>query len=374
MKLLSLTLHRVRLPLVSPFTTSFSTQRERLALLIEAQVEIDGTVVTGWGENVAMNDPLYSAEYVDGCAEVIRRWLAPTLFAVDDLTAETVSHHLRHVVGHPMAKACLEMAALDAQLRAAGRSFGAYLGGAAATVPSGVSVGIHDSIKELLVAVGGYLDEGYARIKVKIKPGWDVEPIRAVRQEFGPSILLQADANAAFSLADTATLRRLDEYDLLLLEQPLDEDDLRQHAILAGRIRTPICLDESIVSARSAADAIAMGATQVINVKPGRVGGYLEAVKIHDIAVANGIPVWCGGMLETGIGRSANAALASLPGFTLPGDISGSSRFYTEDITDPVLMHDGVVDVPTAPGIGSAPLPELLAKYRQGDAQLLTPS
>jgi O-succinylbenzoate synthase len=225
-----------------------------------------------------------------------------------------------------------------------------------------------------LVAVGGYLDEGYARIKVKIKPGWDVEPIRAVRQEFGPTILLQADANAAFSLADTATLRRLDEYDLLLLEQPLAEDDLRQHAILAGRIRTPICLDESIVSARSAADAIAMGATQVINVKPGRVGGYLEAVKIHDIAVANGIPVWCGGMLETGIGRSANAALASLPGFTLPGDISGSSRFYTEDITDPVVMHDGVVDVPTAPGIGSAPRPELLAKYRQGDADQLTPS
>jgi O-succinylbenzoate synthase len=273
-----------------------------------------------------------------------------------------------------MAKACLEMAVLDAQLRAGGRSFGAYLGGVVSTVPSGVSVGIHNSIKELLVAVGGYLDEGYARIKVKIKPGWDVEPIRAVRQEFGPTILLQADANAAFSLADTATLRRLDEYDLLLLEQPLAEDDLRQHAILAGRIRTPICLDESIVSARSAADAIAMGATQVINVKPGRVGGYLEAVKIHDIAVANGIPVWCGGMLETGIGRSANAALASLPGFTLPGDISGSSRFYTEDITDPVVMHDGVVDVPTAPGIGSAPRPELLAKYRQGDAEQLTPS
>ena len=374
MKLKSITLHRVRMPLVSPFTTSFSTQLERLALLIEVQADIDGTLVTGWGENVAMNDPLYSAEYVDGCAEVIRRWLAPLLFAVDDLTAETVSHTLRHVVGHPMAKSCLEMAVLDAQLRAAGRSFGEYLGGVVATVPSGVSVGIHDSIKELLVAIGGYLDQGYARIKVKIKPGWDVEPIRAVRQEFGPAILLQADANAAFSLADTATLRRLDEYDLLLLEQPLAEDDLRQHAILAGRIRTPICLDESIVSARSAADAIAMGATQVINVKPGRVGGYLEAVKIHDIAVANGIPVWCGGMLETGIGRSANAALASLPGFTLPGDISGSSRFYTQDITDPVLMHDGVVDVPTAPGIGFLPRPELLAKYRQGEARVLTPA
>lgn len=369
-----MTLHRMRMPLVSPFTTSFATQTERLALLVEVQVDIDGTVVTGWGENVAMEDPLYSAEYVDGCAEVIRRWLAPTLFAVGNLTAETVSHELRHVVGHPMAKACLEMAVLDAQLRVSGQSFRSYLGGVVSTVPSGVSVGIHDTIKELLTSIAGYLDEGYARIKVKIKPGWDVEPIRAVRQEFGPTIALQADANAAFTLADTATLRRLDDFDLLLLEQPLAEDDLRQHAILAGRIRTPICLDESIVSARSAADAIALGATQVINVKPGRVGGYLEAVKIHDIAVANGIPVWCGGMLETGIGRSANAALASLPGFSLPGDISGSSRFYTEDITDPVLMHDGVVDVPTAPGIGLSPRPELLDKYRQGSPQLLTPS
>ena len=371
---MSITLHRVRMPLVSPFTTSFATQVERLALLVEVRVDADGTLVTGWGENVAMEDPLYSAEYVDGCAEVIGRWLAPMLFAADNLTAETVSHHLRHVVGHPMAKSCLEMAVLDAQLRAAGRSFGDYLGGMVSTVSSGVSVGIHDTINELLIAVGGYLDEGYARIKVKIKPGWEVEPIRAVRREFGSTILLQADANAAFSLADTATLRRLDEFDMLLLEQPLAEDDLRQHAILATRIRTPICLDESIVSARSAADAIAMGATSVINIKPGRVGGYLEAVKIHDLAVANGIPVWCGGMLETGIGRSANAALASLPGFSLPGDISGSSRFYTEDITDPVLMHDGVVDVPTAPGIGLSPRPELLDKYREGSPQALVPS
>ena len=373
MKLMSMTLHRVRMPLVSPFTTSFATQTERLALLVQVQIDIDGTLVTGWGENVAMEGPLYSAEYVDGCAEVIRRWLAPALFAVDSLTAETVSHHLRHVVGHPMAKSCLEMAVLDAQLRSTGQSLGAYLGGVVATVPSGVSVGIHDSIEELLIAIGAYLDDGYARIKVKITPGWDVEPIRAVRREFGPDLALQADANAAYSLADTATLRRLDEFDLLLLEQPLAEDDLRQHAILAGRIRTPICLDESIVSARSAADAIAMGATQVINVKPGRVGGYLEAVRIHDIAVANGIPVWCGGMLETGIGRSANAALASLPGFTLPGDISGSNRFYAQDITDPVLMHDGVVDVPTAPGVGPSPRPDLLLKYGQGDPERLTP-
>lgn len=356
-------LHHVRLPLVSPFTTSFSTQLERHALLVEVEADVDGIRVTGWGENVAMPDPLYSSEYVDGCAEVIRRWLGPALFAVEELTAETVAHHLRHIVGHPMAKACLEMAVLDAQLRARGLSFGDYLGGVRSSVASGVSVGIHDTVDALLTSISGYLSEGYARIKVKIKPGWDVEPIRAVRREFGPEVVLQADANAAYTLADTQLLRQLDEFDLLLLEQPLAEDDLRQHALLAQRIRTPICLDESIVSARSAADAIALGATQVINVKPGRVGGYLEAVRIHDIARANGIPVWCGGMLETGLGRSANAALASLPGFSLPGDISASSRFYREDITEPVEMHDGLVEVSDQPGIGRSPLPDRLDTY-----------
>jgi O-succinylbenzoate synthase len=269
-----------------------------------------------------------------------------------------------------MAKACLEMAVLDVQLRARGQSFADYLGGVRTSVASGVSVGIHDTVDALLASVSGYLDEGYARIKVKIKPGWDVEPIRAIRRKFGPDVLLQADANAAYTLADTQLLRQLDEFDLLLLEQPLAEDDLRQHAILAERIRTPICLDESIVSARSAADAIALGATQVINVKPGRVGGYLEAVRIHDIARANGIPVWCGGMLETGLGRSANAALASLPGFSLPGDISASSRFYREDITEPVKMHDGLVEVRDQPGIGPSPLPDRLATYGDGSVEV----
>lgn len=366
MKLLAVRLHRVRLPLVSPFTTSFSTQFERLALLVEVDADVGGTRVTGWGENVAMADPLYSPEYVDGCAEVIRRWLGPALFPVDDLTAETVGHHLRHVVGHPMAKACLEMAVLDVQLRAREQSFASYLGGVRSSVASGVSVGIHETVDALLASVSGYLDEGYARIKVKIRPGWDIGPIRAIRREFGSDLPLQADANAAYTLADTQLLRQLDEFELLLLEQPLAEDDLRQHALLAERLRTPICLDESIVSARSAADAIALAATQVINVKPGRVGGYLEAVRVHDIARANGIPVWCGGMLETGLGRSANAALASLPGFTLPGDISASSRFYREDLTEPIEMHDGLVEVSKRPGVGLSPLPGRLAKYSEG--------
>ena len=210
--------------------------------------------------------------------------------------------------------------------------------------------------------VEGYLAEGYARIKLKIEPGWDVEPVRAVRERFG-DILLQVDANTAYTLADAEHLRRLDEFDLLLIEQPLDEDDIRGHALLAQRIRTPICLDESITSARDAATAIALDACRVINVKPARVGGYLEARRIHDVAVAHGIPVWCGGMLETGIGRGPNLALAALPGFVLPGDVSASRRYFAEDVTEPFELKDGFMHVPTGPGIGTEPIPETLRRF-----------
>lgn len=370
----SVRLHRLSIPLVAPFTTSFGTEHTREALLVEVGADTAAGPVTGWGECVAMEEPLYSAEYVDGCTEVIRRWLIPALTTGlpdgVELTAETVGHHVRHVVGHPMAKAAVEMAVLDAQLRAAGQSFAAYLGSVRGTVPSGVSVGIQDSIEETLRVVDGYLDEGYVRIKLKIAPGWDVEPVRAVRKLIGDEVPLQVDANAAYTLVDTPTLRRLDEFDLLLIEQPLAEDDLRQHALLATRLRTPICLDESVVSATSAADAISLGAAQVINIKPGRVGGYLEAVRIHDLAKAHGVAVWCGGMVETGLGRSANAALASLPGFVLPGDISASDRFYELDITEPVIMVDGQVAVDTTPGVGRAPIAEHLARFRSAQLEV----
>jgi O-succinylbenzoate synthase len=252
------------------------------------------------------------------------------------------------------------MAVLDAELRASGTSFASYLGATVDRVPSGVSVGIMDTLDELVTAVGDYLDYGYQRIKIKIKPGWDIEPVRVLREAFGPDFGLQVDANTAYSLGDANHLRRLDEYNLLLMEQPLGEEDLRQHAELAKLVRTPICLDESIVSAQAAADAIALGATSVINIKPARVGGYLEARRIHDICRAFGIPAWCGGMLETGIGRAANAALAALPGFTLPGDISASNRFYAEDITAPIVLEDGYIRVPTGPGLGVTPIPEIL--------------
>lgn len=366
MRLIGLKLHQIEMPLVTPFTTSFSTQTVRRPMLVELMADIEGERVTGWGECVALDAPVYSAEYVDAAAEVIRRWIAPRLFSVGEFTAETVADHLHVIVGNRMAKAAVEMAVLDAQLRHRRESFAQYLGVVRTTVPSGVSVGIQPTIEQLLETVGGYIDEGYARIKLKIKPGHDLADVRAVRERFGDDLPLQVDANTAYTLADAAHLRMLDEHRLLLIEQPLGEEDLRQHAELARTITTPICLDESIVSAASAADAIALRATSVINVKPGRVGGYLEARRIHDICRANGIGVWCGGMLETGIGRAANIALAGLPGFTLPGDISGSDRFYARDIiTEPIVMTDGKVDVPTGPGFGVEIDEDALAAFSQ---------
>ena len=353
MHLAGLTLHVAEMPLVAPFTTSFGTQTVRRALLLEADFDIDGERVTGWGECVAGDDPLYSSEYVEGAIDVLHRWLVPTLISAGPFVAESVAEILRPIVGHPMAKAALEMAALEAQLRHRQISFADYLGATRRTVPSGVSVGIQPTIPGLVDTVADYLDQGYARIKLKIKPDFDLDQVRAVRNAFGRDVLLQVDANAAYTLADAPRLKRLDEFELLLIEQPLGEADLRQHAKLAASIATPICLDESIVSAAAAADAIMLGAASMINIKPGRVGGYLEARRIHDLARAHGVAVWCGGMLETGLGRAANAALAALPGFTLPGDISGSDRFYAEDITtEPITMINGTVDVPTGPAFG----------------------
>jgi O-succinylbenzoate synthase len=215
-----------------------------------------------------------------------------------------------------------------------------------------VSVGIMDSVPQLLDAVAGYLDDGYVRIKLKIEPGWDVAPVRAVRERFGDDMLLQVDANAAYTLTDAPHLARLDEFGLLLIEQPLPEDQILAHARLAEHLRTPICLDESIVSAQAAADAIALRACGIVNIKPGRVGGYLEARRVHDVCRAHGVPVWCGGMLESGIGRAANVALAALPNFTLPGDTSASERYFARDLTEPFVLRDGRLEVPAGPGLG----------------------
>ncbi|GAB3126473.1 o-succinylbenzoate synthase [Glaciibacter psychrotolerans] len=358
MRIENIELVRIALPLVTPFRTSFGTANERVTTL----VRVSTADAEGWAEHAAEPDPLYSPEFLDGGDLVIREHLIPRLQALgDSLTAEHVATALAPVKGHQMSKAVLETAILDAQLKERGISFGAHLGAVHESVPAGVSVGIMDSLDELLDAVGRYLDEGYLRIKLKIEPGWDIEPVRLVRERFGPDILLQVDANTAYTLADARHLARLDPFDLLLIEQPLPEDDILGHAGLARLISTPICLDESIESARDAAAAIALGACSVINVKPARVGGYFEARRIHDVAAANGVPVWCGGMLETGIGRAANVALAALPNFVMPGDTSASSRYYEQDVTAPFILDAGRLHVPTGPGIGVDVLPDVLA-------------
>jgi len=338
----------LHIPLVSPFTTSFGTETVREVIVVRALTPDSD----GWGEIVTQAAPLYSSEYTQSAWDVALRFLAPALLDARTLEPEQVAGVLEPFVGHRMAKAGLELAVLDAALRAEGRAFGEYLGAVRDAVPSGVSVGIQADPAALVDRVGGYLDEGYVRIKIKIKPGRDVADTAAVRDAFG-AIPLRVDANSAYTLADAELLAELDRFDLLLIEQPLQEDDLVDHAALARRLRTPVCLDESIVSAKAATDAIALGAAAVVNVKAGRVGGYLEAVRVHDVCRDAGIPVWCGGMLETGIGRAANAALAALPGFTLPGDVSASSRFYARDIvTEPAVLEDGHVRVPTGPGLG----------------------
>jgi len=351
MKVKELELRTIHLPLVRPFRTSFGTQNAREVIILKLTTE-DGTI--GWSECVALSEPLYSPEYVAGSLDLMRRFLIPALKAAGDITAQDVAPILAPFLGSPMAKATLETALLDAQLKIESTSLAAFLGANKSKIPCGVSVGIAPTIPQLIDEVSGYIADGYKRIKLKIEPGWDLEPVGEVRRNW-PEIPLQVDANQAYSRSDGELLAKLDQFDLLLIEQPLDEHDILGHAQLAQQVQTPICLDESITSMRSAEDALALKATTVINIKPGRVGGYLEAVKIHDLCLNEGIPVWCGGMLETGIGRAANVALAALPGFTLSGDTSASSRFYHRDITEPFVMEDGYLHVPQGVGIGVTP-------------------
>ena len=351
MKLQEIELRTIHLPLVRPFRTSFGTQTSREVLMVKVTNE-NGTA--GWAECVAMSEPLYSPEYVIGCLDFMKRFLIPALRDKPSITAEDVPVELKPFLGGQMAKAALETAILDAQLKDQGISLAKYLGATKTKVECGVSVGIANNLDELVEEVKSYVDAGYRRIKLKIEPGWDYEAVKTIRQIY-PDIPLQVDANQAYSRSDGKLLAKLDEFNLLLIEQPLDEHDILGHAMLAKEVKTPICLDESIISLQSAQDALALEATTVINIKPGRVGGYIESKKIHDLCLDKKIPVWCGGMLETGIGRAANLALAALPGFTLPGDTSASSRYFKQDITTPFVMDDGYLTVPTGPGIGVEP-------------------
>lgn len=341
---------RVQLPFVRPFRTSFGTEANKDAILVRS-VDPDG--LSGWGECVAMTAPLYSGEWTGGAWLVLRDFLVPAL----------LEGRASGIRGHPMAKAAVEASLLDLDLRQRGVNLSGHLGGVRDRVECGVSLGIEDDMDVLLGEVRRFADAGYRRIKLKIEPGHDVESVREVRRTF-PSVALTVDANAAYHADDADRLRRLDEFGLEYVEQPLGKDELLAHADLQRQMDTAVCLDETITSASVAADAIRVEACRVINIKPGRVGGIREAVRIHDVAQSAGIPVWCGGMLETGIGRAMNLAVASLPNFSLPGDTSGSDRYFARDITEPfVVASDGTMAVPKGPGIGVDPLPDVLDEF-----------
>jgi len=362
MRLHGAELLEIHLPVVDPIVTAAGGEEVRIVLLVRADL---GEAV-GWGECVAFHLPYYSSEYIEAAAEVLRHHLVPRLAAAQEpLTPERIPALLAPVHGHRMAKAALECAVLDGWLRAEGRSLADWLGGTRAAVDCGVSIGFQESVEQLVATVGGYLDAGYRRIKLKVGPGWDLEPVAAVRAAFGDEVPLQVDANCAYDPRDAAhlgRLRALDRHGLQLIEQPFGSELLLDHAELAASVETPICLDESITSVATLETALAVGACTVVNVKLGRVGGVLAARAIHDRCEEAGIPVWCGGMLESGVGRAANVALASLPNFRLPGDISESRRYFAEDITTPFTMDDGQITVPTGPGIGVEPDPERLER------------
>lgn len=349
MKIERITLRHLRMTLRSPFETSFGRIGTRDCVLIE--MLSDG--LTGFGECVADRDPGYSYETVGTAWHILQEFMIPELLRHELDGPDDVSRRLDFVRGHQMAKSGLEMAIWDLVGKRDGRSLAEMLGVERDRVAVGVSVGLQESPAELVNVVAGYLDQGYGRIKIKIKPGRDVADARAVRQAF-PQVRLQVDANSAYTLENAAALQPLDDLDLLLIEQPLAEDDLWDHARLQRQFRTPLCLDESIHSARHARQALEMEACRVINIKVGRVGGLSQAVAVHDLCQAAGVPVWCGGMLETGVGRAANLAVAALPGFSLPGDLSASDRYYFEDITHErfTLNPDSTITVPSAPGLG----------------------
>jgi o-succinylbenzoate synthase len=338
-----------RLPLVRFFETSFGRSYDRTFVL----VRLEGGGAEGWGESVAEANPYYSSETTETVWHIIEGFIAPLVAGKSFAHPREIFPALKRIRGHNMAKAAVEMAAWDLYARLQGVPLSRALGGSRDRIASGVSIGIQDSLDQLMQQIEKEIAAGYQRIKIKIKPGWDVAAVERVRRTFG-DIPLQVDANAAYTLDDTALLARLDPFDLLLIEQPLDYDDVMDHAALQERLRTPVCLDESIHTVRVARDAIAAKACRIINIKPGRVGGHQASIELHDLCQASGIPVWHGGMLESGIGRAHNIHLASLPNFTLPGDIAASKRYYASDLIEPAIdiAADGTIAVPDAPGIG----------------------
>jgi O-succinylbenzoate synthase len=360
MKIDHIKLYHLRMPLRTPFETSFGRSTHRDCVILQA---FAGDLV-GFGECVADAIPGYSSETVGTAWHILSEFLIPAVLDHEVASAAELQALLASTRGHRMAKAGLEMAFWDLLGKSTGKSLRELLGGERKQVEVGVSVGLQASPPALVETVSAYLAQGYGRIKIKIKPGRDVADARVVREAF-PQVRLQVDANSAYTLESAAALLPLDELGLLLIEQPLDEDDIWDHSRLQPQFQTPLCLDESILSARHARQALEMKACRVINIKAGRVGGLYEACKIHDLCFLQGVPVWCGGMLETGVGRASNLALASLPGFSLPGDISASARYYLEDITRETfdLNPGSTIDVPSKPGLGVDVNLDVMKKY-----------
>jgi O-succinylbenzoate synthase len=349
MKIDSLTLYHIRLPLVTPFETSFGSIDHKECILVE--LHADGLV--GYGESAVERDPGYNYETTGTAWHILKDFVAPLIFGQAVVDAGDFQRRVAGIRGHFLAKAGVEMALWDLLGKRDGKSLKEMFGGERNKVEVGVSIGIQESASSLVRSAERYVQQGYDRLKIKIKPGRDVEDTSAVRKAF-PEIRLQVDANSAYTLETSDTLQPLDELGLLLIEQPLYEDDIWDHRMLQSQFKTPICLDESISSPRHARYALEMEACRIVNIKPGRVGGLSQGLEIHDMCRAQDVPVWCGGMLETGVGRASNLAIASLPGFTLPGDISASDRYFLRDITYErfTLNPDSTIDVPTNPGLG----------------------
>ncbi len=360
MKIESITFHQIKMPLVSPFETSFGRETDRECVIVEIQSE----GLTGYGECVATRDPGYNYETTGTAMHILSEFVTPLILGKDVKDALDFQEKVSGIRGHHLAKAGVEMALWDLIGKREGKSLRQLFGGTREKVEVGVSVGIQESAQSLVRSVAEYVGQGYARVKIKIKPGRDVEDASAVRQEF-PNLRLQVDANSAYTLDDANILKPLDALNLLLIEQPLFEDDIWDHHKLQEQFNTPICLDESVLSPRHARYAIEMKACRVINIKAGRLGGLSQALMVHDLCNENKLPVWCGGMLETGIGRASNISLATLSNFVLPGDISASDRYYALDITNErfVLNADSTIDVPSGNGLGVTVNEDALKKF-----------
>ena len=346
----SIELREIRLPLIHFFETSFGRTTKRRIVLVRVN-DADGAA--GWGECTAGEGPFYCEEWTETAWATLREFLAPMVVGREIKDAANTNDLMKKVRGNRMAKAAIETACWDLESRLAGVPLWKHLGGSREEIPCGVSIGIQDSPDALLEKIEKELSAGYQRIKIKIKPGWDLDVVRRVRERY-PEILLTADANSAYTLADVALFKALDEFNLMMIEQPLAHDDIFDHAELQKQIKTPVCLDESVHSSEDARHAIDIGACRIVNVKLGRVGGHAEAKRVETVCREHSIPVWCGGMLESGIGRAHNIAMATLAGFTLPGDVSASARYWKEDIIEPpvTVSSRGTITVSNKPGIG----------------------